>query len=307
METISVLLLCLILFLFSVLIQLSRGNLSRKRKNLQPPGPPGWPILGNFFDLGAAPHQTLHKLKPKYGPVLRLKLGSVNTVVIQSAMAASEFFKKHDHDFCDRKCPTVLTAHNYYQGTIAFGRYDKHWRMRRRICSTELLMSRQTNEVARLRRKCIDDMIRYIEEDTAAAQERGEEGKVKLARFLFLMSFNLVGNLVLSRDLLNSGSKEGKEFFDAMNDVMVWAGKPNLADVLPVLKWLDPQGIKRNMVRDMGRALEIVSGFVKERVAEEKETKDLLDVLLEHTGEGKQGSDSISNQIVIIIILVKLT
>ncbi|KAG8483880.1 hypothetical protein CXB51_023468 [Gossypium anomalum] len=143
-------------------------------------------------------------------------------------------------------------------------------------------MNRQTNEVARLRRKCIDDMIRYIEEDAAAAQERG--------------------------DLLNSGSKDGKEFFDAMNDVMVWAGKPNLADFLPVSKWLDPQGIKRNMVRDMGRALGIVSNFVKERVdelklAEEQETKDLLDILLEHTGEGKQGPDSISNQIVIIIIL----
>ncbi|KAB2013431.1 hypothetical protein ES319_D09G156000v1 [Gossypium barbadense] len=308
MEITSILLLCLILFSFSVFIQLSRGKQFRKLKNLQPPGPPGWPILGKFFDLGAAPHQTLHKLKPKYGPVLGLKLGSVNTVVIQSAMAASEFFKKHDHDFCDRKCPTVLTAHNYYQETIAFGRYGKHWRMRRRICSTELPMNQQTNEVARLRRKCIDDMIRYIEEDAAAAQERGEEGKVNLARLLFLMSFNLVGNLVLSRDLLNLGSKDGKEFFDAMNDVMVWVGKPNLADFLPVSKWLDPQGIKRNMVRDMGRALEIVSNFVKERVdelklAEEQETKDLLDALLEHTGEGKQGPDSISNQIVIIIIL----
>ncbi|XP_012483095.1 iridoid oxidase-like [Gossypium raimondii] len=211
MEITSILLLCLILFSFSALIQLSRGKQSRKLKNLQPPGPPGWPILGNFFDLGAAPHQTLHKLKPKYGPVLGLKLGSVNTVVIQSAMAASEFFKKHDHDFCDRKCSTVLTAHNYYQGTIAFGRYGKHWRMRRRICSTELLMNRQTNKVARLRRKCIEDMIRYIEEDAAAAQERGEEGKVNLARLLFLMSFNLVGNLVLSMDLLNSGSKDGSK------------------------------------------------------------------------------------------------
>ncbi|KAK8337025.1 hypothetical protein V6Z11_A09G161000 [Gossypium hirsutum] len=152
-------------------------------------------------------------------------------------------------------------------GTIAFGRYGKHWRMRRRICPTGL-MNRQTNEAARLLRKCIDDMIRYMEEDASGARTGGR------------------------RDLLNSGSKDGKEFFDAMNDVMVWAGKPNLADFLPVSKWLDPQGIKRNMVRDMGRALEIVSNFVKER-----ETKDLLDVLLEHTGEGKQGPDSISNQI----------
>ncbi|KAE8690056.1 Cytochrome P450 76A1 [Hibiscus syriacus] len=248
-------------------------------------------------------------IKPKYGPVLGLKLGSVNTVVIQSAVAASELFKNHDHDFCDRKCPIVLTAHNYCQGTLAFGRYDKSWSKFRRICSMGLSANRQTNEMARLRQKCIDDMVRYIQEDAAAAaRERGEEGKVNLAHFLFLMSFNLVGNLVLSRDLLSSRSEEGKQFFDAMNEVMVWAGKPNLADFLPVLKWLDPQGIKRNMVRYMGRAMKIVSSFVNERIddlklAKEKTTKDFLDTLLEHTGEGKQGPATISNHNVIIIIL----
>ncbi|KAK8685562.1 hypothetical protein V6N13_041562 [Hibiscus sabdariffa] len=233
MEIASNLLLCLILFLFAALSRLLWRRQSRKVKNLQPPGPPGWPILGNFFDLGTLPHQTLSKFKPKYGPVLGLKLGSVNTVVIQSAMAASQLFKNHDHDFCDRKCPIVLTAHNYCQGTLAFDRYGQSWRMLRRICSMGLLANRQTYETAGLRRKCIDDMIRYIEKDAATAQERGEEGKVNLGHFLFLMSFNLVGNLVLSRDLLSSGSKEGKEFFDAMSEVMVWAGKPNLADFLP--------------------------------------------------------------------------
>ncbi|XVE96518.1 hypothetical protein REPUB_Repub02eG0229500 [Reevesia pubescens] len=89
---------------------------------------------------------------------------------------------------------------------------------------------------------------------------------------------------------------------------MEWAGKPNLADFLPVLKWLDPHGIKRNMVRDMGRAMKIVSRFVRERIeelklAKENTTKDFLDVLLEYEGEGKEGPCRISNQDVIIIIL----
>ncbi|KAE8666278.1 Detected protein of unknown function [Hibiscus syriacus] len=218
-------------------------------------------------------------------------------------MAASKLFKNHDHDFCDRKYPVDLTTHDYCLGSLAFGRYGESWRMLHRICSKELLVNRPTNETTRLRRKCTDDMIRYIEEDAAAAHGRGEEGKVNLAHFFFLMSFNLVGNLVLSRDLLSSQSKEGKEFFDAMKEVMVCAGKSNLSDFLPVLKWLDPQGIKRNMVREMGRAMKIVSSFVEERIDElklpkDKTNKDLLDALLEHTGEG-----TISNQNVIIIIM----
>ncbi|XVE96519.1 hypothetical protein REPUB_Repub02eG0229600 [Reevesia pubescens] len=127
MEVTCSLLVCLILFLSALVLVLWRRQ-PRKMLKLQPPGPPGWPIFGNIFDLGTMPHQTLYKLKPKYGPVLKLQLGSVNTVVIQSAKAASELFKNHDQDFCDRKCPVVLTAHNHCEGTLALGRYGKYWR-----------------------------------------------------------------------------------------------------------------------------------------------------------------------------------
>ncbi|CAK9161835.1 unnamed protein product [Ilex paraguariensis] len=94
-----------------------------------------------------------------------------------------------------------------------------------------------------------------------------------------------------------------------MNKVMEWAGKPNVADFLPFLKWLDPMRIKRNMVRDMGECMKIISGVVKERVEEkqsgrEKMGKDLLDVLMEYEGDEKEGLGKISERNVIIIILV---
>ncbi|XWS66757.1 hypothetical protein CRYUN_Cryun05aG0227800 [Craigia yunnanensis] len=152
------LLVSVIIFLFAALVLVLRRRQLGNALKLQPPGPPGWPIFGNIFYLGTMPHQTLYKLKPKYGPVLSLKLGSVNTVVIKSAKAASELFKNHDQDFFDRQCPVVLTAHNYCRGTLALGRYGKYWRMLRRICSMELLVNRRINEMAVLRRKCIDDM-----------------------------------------------------------------------------------------------------------------------------------------------------
>ncbi|TXG58358.1 hypothetical protein EZV62_016187 [Acer yangbiense] len=234
------------LFLLAALILLS----SRKKSGNgnQPPGPPGWPIIGNILDLGTVPHQDFYKLRSKYGPVLWLKSGSINTVVIQSAKAATEFFKNHNHIFCDRKSPTVLTAHNYYQGSLAIGRYGVYWRIIQHLCSMELP---------------------NIEDDVSATQARGELDEVDLSRYLFFMVFNLVGKLKLSRDLLDSQSKEGQEFFAAMKKVVEWTGKPNLADFLPFLKRLDPQGIKRNMVRDMGCSLKIVSGFVKERIEEQ--------------------------------------
>ncbi|KAA8516659.1 hypothetical protein F0562_016835 [Nyssa sinensis] len=292
----------------ALLALLSWRKASNGSTKQRPPGPPGWPVVGNMFDLGKMPHQALYRLRSKYGSVLWLQLGSVNTMVILSAKTAAQLFKNHDLPFSDRKVPDAVTALGYNQGSLAFGNYGAYWRMLRRLCSTELLLSRRINETAILRQKCIDNMIRWIEEDAVASRAQGRLGEVQLSHFLFLFAFNLLGNLMLSRDLLDSQSKEGHEFFDAMNKIMEWAGKPNVADYLPFLKWMDPLGIKRNMVRDMGQAMKIAARFVDERVQEkqsgrEKVKKDFLDVLLEYEGDGKEGSDKISERNVIVIIL----
>ncbi|KAJ9159080.1 hypothetical protein P3X46_024611 [Hevea brasiliensis] len=103
MESICSFLVCSGLFLAIAMILCLKGkNLGRRTKKL-PPGPPGWPIIGNIFDLGTEPHRALQELKLKYGPVLRLRLGSMDTVVIQSAKAAAQLLKNHDASFCDRK------------------------------------------------------------------------------------------------------------------------------------------------------------------------------------------------------------
>lgn len=169
------------------------------------------------------------------------------------------------------------------------------------------MITKQIDQTAVLRQKCIDDMIRYIEEDVAEAQAQGESGEIKGAHYLFLMTFNLIGNLVLSRDLVNPRSKDGHKFYDAMNNVMKRAGTRNVAEFLTFLKWLDPQGIMRNMVQDMRQTMRIVEKFVKERTEEwksgRKKTNDFLDALLEHEGDEKDGPDVISDQNRLIIIL----
>ncbi|KAF2320274.1 hypothetical protein GH714_026576 [Hevea brasiliensis] len=285
-----------------------RENLGRRTKKL-PPGPPGWPIIGNIFDLGTEPHRALQELKLKYGPVLRLRLGSMDTVVIQSAKAAAQLLKNHDASFCDRKPLDVFTCHNYRDGSLAVGRFSPYWRTVRRLCSVEMMTVKRINDTASIRRKCIDQMIRNIEDDTAAANARGESGVVNLPHYLFLMAFNVIGNLMLSRDLLDSQCKEGYEFVQATGMAAMWAGTPNVADFLPFLKWFDPQGLRRNMSRDMARALKIVEGFVKERLEEyklgneEKNNKDFLDTLLEFEGDGKDWHEKIPYERIIIIIL----
>ncbi|KAJ9174830.1 hypothetical protein P3X46_013431 [Hevea brasiliensis] len=300
-------LVCSTLFLSLALVLCLNGKKWGKGTKNLPPGPPGWPLLGNIFDLGTVPHQTLQELKLKYGPVLRLRLGSMETVVIQSAKAAAELFKNHDANFCDRKCLDLFTSHNYRDGSLAVGQFSPYWRMLRRLCSMEMMSNKRINETASIRRKCIDQMIRSIEDDATAGGARGESVAVNLRHYLSTMLFNVVGNLMLSRDLLHSQSKEGYEFFQAQGKTSVWAGKPNVADFLPFLKWLDPQGLKKNMLKDLGRAIEIIEGFVKERIEKhkpnEKKAKDFLDTLLEFEGDGKDWQEKIPHEKIIIIIM----
>ncbi|KAM7464286.1 hypothetical protein LguiA_032407 [Lonicera macranthoides] len=295
------------IFLLLLLLTLLRPHSANSKK--RPPGPPGWPVFGNMFELGDLPHQTMYKLRSKYGPVIWLRLGSVNTMVVQSAAAAAELFKRHDVPFADRKVPDALTAFDFHAGSLGMNTYGGHWRVLRRLCSVEFLVNKRMNETTELRRRILDNMVSWIEEESTASRLKGGSGEVQLSQFLFLMAFNLVGNLMLSRDLMDAKNPEGREFFESMNKVLELAGTPNIADFLPILKWFDPLKIKRTMIKDMSRTMKISTKFVQERLKkremgqENNSKKDFLDTLLEYRGDGKDGPDSITEKNVNIVIL----
>ncbi|KAK6943960.1 Cytochrome P450 [Dillenia turbinata] len=289
----------------ALLLVLVLKKISHTSTKSLPPGPPGWPVIGNMLDLGGVmPHQTLYKLQLRYGPVMWLQLGSIGTLVVQSAKAAADLFKSHDLAISDRRCPDVVKVHGYNQGAISVCRYGPYWRFVRRLYASELI-NKQIDGMT-VRRKCIDDMIRSIEEETEASRARGGLGEVIVWQSLFLMTFNLMGNLIFSKDLLGSDGKEGHHFLDAMNNIVEWAGKPNVADFLPFLKWVDPQGLRRAASKEMAQALEVVAGFMQEREKErcsekEKIERDFLDALLESESDEKEGKISYQNIKIIIV------
>ncbi|KAK8562019.1 hypothetical protein V6N12_049074 [Hibiscus sabdariffa] len=300
-------LLCLVMFASSALfLFIRRRNNSIEGK--LPPGPPGWPIFGNIFDLGTMPHRTLTRLRDQYGQVIWLRLGAVNTMAILSTKAATELFKNHDLTFAERNIRETMRAHDYHKSSLALAPYGSYWRVMRRLVTVDMLVNKRINETAYIRRKCIGDMLRWVEDETrkVRGESNGNNG-IQVARFVFLLSFNLLGNLLLSRDLLDPESKEGSEFFDVMTTLMEWSGKGNLADFFPWLKWLDPQGMKRNMKKDLGKALEIASKFVKQRMEDKKSSennnRDFLDILLEFQGNGKDEPAKFSEQDINVFIL----
>ncbi|KAK3405859.1 hypothetical protein EUGRSUZ_K02083 [Eucalyptus grandis] len=293
------------LFVSATLLVSLRWKKSRSCR--LPPGPPGWPIFGNMFNLGMMPHRTLAGLRQKYGPVIWLRLGSIDTMVILSSRVATEFFKNQDLNFAERTVTDLMRSHDYHEGSVALAPYGSYWRMSRRLLTVDMLVAKRLNETAPIRRKCIDKMLTWIGEAASAEKVRLGEG-IHLARFVFLTTFNLLGNLMLSRDLFDPDSKVGSDFFVAMAGLMEWTGHANIADLFPWLRWLDPQGLRRKMDRDMGKAMRIASDFVRERIEERKigredDRRDFLDVLLEFEGNGKDEPAKLSEKQINTFIL----
>ncbi|KAL8516814.1 hypothetical protein ACS0TY_015172 [Phlomoides rotata] len=272
-----------------------------RKSSTTPPGPRGIPVFGNLLQLGDLPHETMHNWRKDYGSVLWLKLGSVNTMVVQNAASAAELFKKHDLPFADRSCPDVLTAFDFNEGTLGMNHFGGYWRVLRRLCSMEFLVNKRMNETTELRHRIRDNMERWIMEESTRNRAKGGNGEVQIAHCLFLMAFNLVGNLMLSRDLLDAKDPESRQFFECMNTILELSGTPNIADYLRWLKWLDPAGMKRKMKKNLTITMRIASRFIQERIDDRKagkvrEKKDYLDVLLDYEGDGKDGPDRITEK-----------
>ncbi|CAK8691629.1 unnamed protein product [Clavelina lepadiformis] len=67
-----------------------------------PPGLFPWPVVGNAPLLGSEPHKTFHELAKKYGPIYRIKLGSVKAIVLCDLKTVKEALVKQRQTFGGR-------------------------------------------------------------------------------------------------------------------------------------------------------------------------------------------------------------
>ena len=88
-----------------------------------PPSPLALPIIGHLHLLAPIPHQALHKLSNRYGPLLHLFLGSVPCVVASSPEMAKEFLKTHENSFSNRPNSAVVDYITYGSQGFAFAPY----------------------------------------------------------------------------------------------------------------------------------------------------------------------------------------
>ncbi|XP_039050269.1 cytochrome P450 81Q32-like [Hibiscus syriacus] len=246
-------------FLF-VLVLKSIAQKRKTRRNL-PPSPPALPIIGHLHLLKQSAHRTLDQLSQKYGPVLLLQFGSREVLIVSSAPAAEECFTKNDIIFANR--PQLLAGKhtNYNCTTIGLAPYGDYWRTLRRLTATELFSTSRLAMSAIIRQEEVGLLLKEL--FLASAKK---SATVELTSKLIEVVFNMILRMIAGKRYYGKDAvdKEAEEFRDIMREVAEMNGGTMLNDFLPVLQWVDFQGLERKMKKCFKKLDKFLQSLVEE-------------------------------------------
>lgn len=249
-----------------------------KNKNL-PPGPRGFPILGNLHLLGQFPHKDLHKLAKQYGPIMHLRLGLLPTIVVSSPQAAELFLKTHDLVFASRPPHEAAKHLSYDQRNPSFAEYGSYWRTIRKMCTLELLSSVKINSFRGMRKEEVGLLVEF------AREAAGRKAAVDLSAKVSSLSADMSCRMVFGKKYMDSEFNE-RGFKAVIKEGMHLGAVPNLGDYIPQIAPLDLQGLTKKM-KAVSKIFDdffemIIEEHVKSR--DEEKPKDFVDVMLSFMG-----------------------
>ncbi|KAL2609223.1 hypothetical protein R1flu_027796 [Riccia fluitans] len=273
-----------------LLIAVSRRRRSRRRS---PPGPRGWPVLGCIpVRLGSLPHQTLAKFARKYGPLMSMKLGSVNVVVASSPKMAEESLKTHDRIWASRYTSTAARIVAYDGKDIVFSEYGSRWRYARKIFLLELLTAKRISAFRAARK---EEIMRGINE--AIDRSCGGVKPVSMDMILGKIATNSITRMLMNEGSLSEKAakiKSSNDFQHTIKEAFSVLSTFYLGDYIPWLARFDPLCEKKKMYAVSKKCDELFQTILDDHkikleaarsqpevvTADKDKEQDLVDILL---------------------------
>ncbi|XXG76072.1 hypothetical protein AAC387_Pa08g0501 [Persea americana] len=165
-------------------------------------------------------------------------LGTQLLIVASSPSAASEVLKTHDRILSARYIPQTYRVKLYISYSLPFS-FDcsARWKTLRALCKTELFTTRMLDLQAHLRQDKVVELVGSL------FSSRGEV--VNLGELVFGTVFNILGNLLFSRDVFSLGDKENSGLKHVFSRSLELGMAPNLPDFSPWIGELDVQGLNK--------------------------------------------------------------
>ncbi|XP_039157635.1 cytochrome P450 71AU50-like [Eucalyptus grandis] len=253
-----------------------------KKKEL-PPGPRGFPILGNLPSLGKNPHHDLRKLAQKYGPIMYLRLGFMPTIIVSSPEAAELVLKTHDLVFASRPPQEAMKHMLYEQRNLSFSPYDPYWRNVRKMCTLELLSNAKVKSFECIRREEVGLLVRFLRDASL------DRATINLSGKISSLSTDMNCRMIFGKKYLDE--EFDKRGFKAwIQEGMILTATPNIGDYIPCFAPLDLQGLTRRMKavsKVFDTFLEKIIDEHLEYGKEQRQSKDFVDVMLGFMGSNE--------------------
>ncbi|MED6130394.1 hypothetical protein PIB30_000904 [Stylosanthes scabra] len=279
------------IWLISTIIVRAIFNRKQNKSHNKPPSPLSLPIIGHLHLLAPIPHQALHKLSIRYGPIMHIKLGSVPCVVASTPEAAKEFLKTHESSFSNRPRNLAVDYLTYGSKDFSFAPYGPYWKFMKKICMSELLGGHTLNQLLPLRRQETERFLRLL-------LKKGMAGEaVDVGGELLTLSNNVISRMIMSKTHMEDEA-EAEEVRKLVQDTAELTGKFNASDYIWFLKNWDLQGFRKRVEEIRNRFDSMTERVIKEHQEERRkqqkegqdcEIKDLLDILLDiHEDENSE-------------------
>ncbi|ESQ48993.1 hypothetical protein EUTSA_v10022031mg [Eutrema salsugineum] len=241
-----------------VLAIITYRNHNSNRKNL-PPGPPGWPVIGNlcqFARSGKQFFEYVEELIDIYGPIFTLRLGSRTMIIISDASLAHEALIERGAQFATRPIETpTRKIFSSSEITVHSAMYGPVWRSLRRNMVQNMLSSNRLKEFGSARKSAMDKLIERIK-----SEAKDNKGLVWVLRNSRFAAFCVLLDMCFGVEM----EEESIEKMDQMMTAILYAVDPKLHDYLPILTPFNAGG--RNRALELRRELvEFVVRFIEKR------------------------------------------
>ncbi|BBN02674.1 protein MpCYP829A1 [Marchantia polymorpha subsp. ruderalis] len=251
-----------------------------------PPGPLAWPLIGNLPLMGPLPHQSLLRLKKKYGPLMFMQLGSVPTIVVQGPDMAKEVLRTQDHIFASRPDTVTGELFFYNRQDLLFAPLGPTFRLLRKTCVNSLFTPLRVQEFQGVRKEMLTAFL------TKLLQEGRGGQPVQVDHKITEMNFNNVSKILYGKSYYGlkttnaDGSIHAREFHEIADEWARVAGSVIVGDYLPWLRKLDIGGCEAHLLRLREEFNKFLTGVIEEHKRNSaaggkgSRKEDFVDVLL---------------------------
>ncbi|XP_054498314.2 cytochrome P450 1A4-like [Agelaius phoeniceus] len=294
--------LCLVLLL---LLQRLRAAVPAGLR--RPPGPRGYPVLGNVLELRTDTHLALTRLSRRYGDVMEVRIGTRPVLVLSGLDTIRQALVKQGEDFMGR--PDLYSFHYISNGqSLAFSPDSGEvWKARRKLAQSALksfsVAPSPTSSCSCLLEEHVSKEAEYLV--TKFLQLMEEDKRFDLNQYLVVSVANVICAMCFGKRYEHE-DQELLSLVNLGNEFGEVAGSGHPADFIPLLRYLPSRTME--VFKDINRRF---NAFVQKIVQEHYSTfdkehiRDITDSLIGHCQENSTGEDTgvqLSNEKIIHIV-----